>query len=55
MNMQVFYRQLTTKPSQTHRRALVQLTRASRTQILKATEEGAWLWWNEPETEPTNV
>lgn len=46
MNMQVFYRQLTTKPSQTYQCRLAQLTRVSRAQVLKATEAGTWLWWD---------
>ena len=46
MNMQTFYRRLSVRPSQAHQRRLANLTRVSRTQILKATNKGTWLIWS---------
>ena len=45
MNMQTFYRRLSIKPSQAHRRRLVNLTRISKAQVLNATGDIEWYVW----------
>lgn len=46
MNMQAFYKRLSVKPTRSHQRRLINLTRVTRAQILNAIPEDPWLLWH---------